>query len=258
MKSMEDKCAIVSGGTHGIGRSIALSLAKQGCNISFFSRTQPRVDTMKRELDEIGVKNIGMTADAMDPGSIRKVENAIKDEWGGVDIIINNVGGGGRWGKEDILETDEEVWNQVYEKNFTVARTITESFLPYMIEKKWGRVITITSIYGKQIGGRPWFNVAKISQTVLMKSLSRVKKYSSNGITFNSVAPGAILVPDTGWEAMKNDRPEKYQEFVESLPMGRLGTPEEVANVVSFLCSEQASLVNGASVAVDGGESYVF
>ena len=104
-----------------------------------------------------------------------------------------------------------------------------------MKQKQWGRVITVTSVFGMMGGGRPWFNVAKAAQTTLMKNFALNKSFTQNGITFNSVAPGSIMIENTGWEKELNDDPEKFQTFVKnSFPLGRLGTPEEVADLVVF------------------------
>ncbi len=128
-----------------------------------------------------------------------------------------------------------------------------------MQKQKWGRVITITSTYGKEGGGRPWFNVAKAAETALMKNLALNFRLARSGITFNSIAPGCIMIPDTGWEDEEKKSPKSFKKFINAkFPLGRLGTPEEVASVVTFIASEKASLVNGASILVDGGESKVF
>jgi 3-oxoacyl-[acyl-carrier protein] reductase len=125
-----------------------------------------------------------------------------------------------------------------------------------MIKQNWGRVITITSTLGKEAGGRPWFNIAKVAETALMKNLSMNKDFVRKNITFNSVAPGCIMISDTGWDIERKENLELFTKMVdEKFPLGRLGEPEEVANVVTFLCSDKASLVNGASILVDGGES---
>ena len=257
---LTDKKALVTGGSHGIGKSIAKSLLNHNCDVIFFGRTQKNVDQTINDLTKYvnnsNTKNIlkGFQVDVLQ-SSTQDLGERIKSEFGSIDILINNVGGGGRWGDEDMLTTNYEVWDQVYHKNFIVAKDLIQMFLPFMLLNKWGRVITITSSLAKQAGGRPWFNVAKMSQTVLMKNLAKNHLYASKGVTFNSVAPGAIYIPNTGWDEMKKTNPEKYKEFIKSnLPIGRLGTPEEVANVVTFLCSQYASLVNGASIAVDGGE----
>jgi 3-oxoacyl-[acyl-carrier protein] reductase len=186
---------------------------------------------------------------------VEGVIDFIKGRWGTLDILINNVGGGGRWGTEDYEDFDE--WNEVYEKNAGAARKMTMAFIPYMRTKKWGRVITIASIIGKEGGGRPWFCMAKSAEIALMKSLSMSKNLVRHGITFNTVAPGGIMIPNTGWE--ENSKKDDFLEIVDrDYPLNRLGTPDEIANVVSFLCSEKSSLVNGTCIAVDGGESKSF
>ena len=257
--NLKGKKALVSGGTHGIGEAIAVGLAKEGCSVCVFSRTQERVDKTRQKLNDLKVDNMCLVADVLDVDSYDRVEKKIKSSWGGVDIVINNIGGGGRWGDPDLLKTKDFTWQEVYDKNLTSTMKYTRMFLPYMIEKKWGRVVTITSIYGKQAGGRPWFNIAKSAQTTLMKNLAINKDYASSNITFNSVAPGGIWIPNTGWEKQRDTNPEEFEKFIASkFPRGSMGTPEEVANLVVFLSSPLASLINGASISADGGESNYF
>ena len=124
-----------------------------------------------------------------------------------------------------------------------------------MVKNRFGRVIAITSTHGNMIAGRPWFNIAKVSQTVFIRNLATVKEFARAGITFNCIAPGAILIPDTGWGDLLKENPEKYEELISKLPMGRLGNPSEIAKVVLFSASTEASLINGSVITVDGGES---
>jgi len=256
---LKGKYALITGGSHGIGRSIAIGLAKEGVNIAICSRTQSRLDKTISILKQYNIDAIAVKADVLEENAVEKVMNVINKRWGKLDILVNNVGGGGRWGEEEPLDTKPEVWGEVYQKNAGVAAQFTMKSLPYMLENKWGRVITTTSTYGLQGGGRPWFNMAKAAQTALMKNLAIKKPYVRSGITFNSVAPGGIFIPDTGWEDLQKKDPEGFTKLLdENWPMGRMGTPEEVANVVVFLSSPKSSLVNGASILVDGGECPVF
>ena len=256
---LKGKKVLISGGTHGIGLATANAFANEGCSICVFSRTKKRVFKTRKMLDELGIDNICLVADVLNESSYDLVRTEVEKKWGGVDIVVNNAGGGGRWGEPDFLKTDDVVWEEVYDKNFTAAMKYTKMFLPYMLQNKWGRVITITSIYGRQAGGRPWFNVSKTAQTTLMKNLAINPKYASSNITFNSVAPGGIWIPNTGWEKQKQQNPEAFEDFIKTkFPRGSMGTPKEVADLVVFLGSPLASLINGASISVDGGESSYF
>ncbi|OGS17892.1 MAG: hypothetical protein A2219_01795 [Elusimicrobia bacterium RIFOXYA2_FULL_50_26] len=253
---IKGKFALVTGGTHGIGRSIALALAGEGCNVAVCSRDKNRVENTVREIKEKNVDAIGVAADVTVPADVTKVMDTIIKNWKTVHILVNNVGGGGRWGREIVEETKPEVWLEVYQKNALTAAQFTTLAIPHMRKQKWGRVVTITSIFGREAGGRPWFAMAKSAQGAMMKAMARQPYLASEGITFNSIAPGAIMIPDTGWEKVKNENPAELENFIkQELPLGRLGTPEEVAQVVVFACSENARLLNGASIPVDGGQS---
>jgi len=252
---IKGKVALITGGTHGIGRSIALSLANEGCRIAVCSRTAERVKQMEKEFKQKKTDSLFIKADVMIESDIKKVMSAIIDKWGTIHILINNVGGGGRWGKEIIEKTEEKVWVEVYNKNVLAAIRFTNLTIPYLRKQKWGRVVTITSIFGREAGGRPWFSMAKTAQTSFMKALAKAPYLVRDGITFNSVAPGAIMISDTGWEKTLKDNPKDIEKFInQELPLGRLGSPEEIGDVVAFICSEQASLLNGASIPVDGGQ----
>lgn len=253
------KYALVTGGSHGIGRSIALALVKEGCSVAICARNKEGVEQTVAELKAKGVDSIGVSADVLIQEDIDRVMNVVIGAWRTIHILVNNVGGGGRWGSDEVEETSEDVWLDVYNKNALAAIRFTVRAIPFMRKQKWGRVVTISSIYGREGGGRPWFNMAKSAEISLMKTLTMNASLVRDGITFNSVAPGAIMIPDTGWEKEQKQNRDKFRKMVDSqFPLGRLGTPEEVANVVAFICSEKASLLNGASIPVDGAEGRSF
>jgi 3-oxoacyl-[acyl-carrier protein] reductase len=254
---LKGKIALVTGGSHGIGRATALALAGEGCHVAIVARGQVNLQRVHSELTARGVRALAISADLADPQELEHAFATIIAEFSTIHILVNNVGGGGRWGAESVEDTAEQVWHEVLEKNFFAALRLTMRALPLMRRQSWGRIVTVTSIYGAEIGGRPWFNVSKVAQTVLMQNLARRPEYARTGITMNCVAPGGIMIPDTGWAAEQARDPVGFQQYVtEHCPLGRLGSPEEVADVVTFLCSERASLVNGASILVDGGESH--
>ena len=253
------KHALVSGGSHGIGQAIAVALAGQGCHVAICSRSESRLSATKKILSSSGIDALTIAGDVLDPSSITEITDTIDRAWGGIDVLINNVGGGGRWGSAIVEETDIEVWNQVYQKNAGVAAAFTRWAIPEMRRRRWGRVVAVASIYGRQGGGRPWFTAAKSAQIATMKTLAMTPYLARDGITFNSVAPGSIMIPETGWADERDRDPAAFQTRMnQEFPLGRLGTPDEVAATVLFLCSRQASLVNGACITADGGESAAF
>jgi 3-oxoacyl-[acyl-carrier protein] reductase len=256
---IKGKKALVTGGSHGIGLSTALALAEEGCNVAICAREENRLEEARKTIAAKGVQCLAIPADILRLADIERVIGTVIAKWKSVNILVNNAGGGGRWGSENIEETPEDVWTDVYNKNVFAAVRFTLRVLPAMKKAGWGRIVTISSVHGKQAGGRPWFNIAKSAETVLMKNLSLRPEYVRCGITFNSVAPGSILIPDTGWHQFQLNRPAEFTAVLDKeFPLGRLGTPEEVARVVVFVCSTGATLLNGASIVVDGGECKVF
>lgn len=233
--NIKPRYVLVTGGSRGIGLAIAKRLAKEGCRVAICSRYKEGIEVVK---DEIGKGTIWYHCDAQYEEEITRTMGQIIDDFDGtLDILVNNVGGGGRWGLPVYEKTPLETWEEIYNKNARAAVSFTMKAIPLMRSSKWGRVVTITSVYGKEAGGRPWFTMAKAAEVALMKTLSKNPDYA--GITFNSVAPGYINVAG------------KPQEE-------NAGTPEDVAAVVNFLCSEEARHVNGAQIVVDGGQSHAF
>tara|TARA_R100000152_G_C6782275_1_gene219480 strand:+ start:13714 stop:14496 length:783 start_codon:yes stop_codon:yes gene_type:complete len=256
---LEGKNAIITGGSHGIGLATAKLLASEGCNVALLSRDLKKLQKAKQQISEFNVDCLIFQVDVLNKKQIENSFEEIGKHWKQVHILINNVGGGGRWGIDDFVKNSDTVWQEVYDKNLTAALRYTRFAVPYMKKQQWGRVVTVTSTLGRQAGGRAWFNVAKTAQTCLMKNLSLNKDLVRHGITFNSVSPGCIMIPNTGWEDEKQKNPEEFKNMLyDKFPLGRMGKPEEVAYAIVMLCSESASLINGAAVAVDGGESYAF
>lgn len=256
---LKNKYALVTGGSHGIGLATALSLAKEGCHVAICSRSQTRLDEARVLLEPYGVEVLTFQCDVLENQQIDAVVKGIKDRWETLHLLINNVGGGGRWGKANVVETDEVVWYEVMQKNAMAAARFTCGFLETMKEQKWGRVITVSSIVGKEGGGRPWFSMAKSAEISFSKTMALMPEYAQNAITFNIVAPGAVMIPGTGWEDEQRKDPDAFLKMTEEKnAMGRLGDPQEVAHVITFLCSTQASYVSGALITVDGCETKSF
>ena len=237
------KNVLVTGGTHGIGKAIVESLSKQ-YNTYTCARgtyTSP-INFIKCDLTK--------------EEDINNLLHILPE----IDILVCNSGGGGRWGSDNWLETDFNVWQQVYDKNVTYTIKLINAYLPHMIERKWGRVIAITSTLGKEStnSGKPWYQIAKSAQISLLKAFSRNKNYVRNGITFNCVSPGAIMIEDTGWHKFQMEDSVEYEKYLNTLPMGKIGLPEDIANAVEFLCKPESSFINGTNIVVDGGQSFSF
>lgn len=257
---LRGKRALVTGGSHGIGLAVAKALVAEMCHVAICSRSPERLAEAERALRSPSVEIMAIQADVLDSAQIEAMKQNIDEGWlGEIDILVNNVGGGGRWGMPLVEDTPISVWDSVYRKNAGAAVDFTRWAIPRMRRRRWGRVVTIASIYGREGGGRPWYTMAKAAEIGLMKSLATTPYLVQDGITFNTVAPGSIMIPDTGWDEFRQNDPVMFAEQVNSdFPLSRLGTPEEVAAVVLFLCSTHASLVNGACIVVDGGESAGF
>jgi 3-oxoacyl-[acyl-carrier protein] reductase len=250
------KVALVTGGSHGIGLAVAEALADEGCRVAVCARDAARLAAAVERIRARGVDALGVAADACVADDAQRVVGHVRHAWGALHVLVNNVGGGGRWGSASVEETPETVWREVHDKNAMAAVRFTRAALPLMRRQRWGRVVTIASVHGREGGGRPWFTMTKSAEIALMKSLALIPELVRDGITFNTVAPGSIAIPGTGWDAAAHGEAVAAKE--NELPRGRLGTPQEVAAVVAFVCSAAASLVNGATIAVDGGESRAF
>jgi 3-oxoacyl-[acyl-carrier protein] reductase len=240
------KVALVTASTRGIGLGIAQALASEGARVAIAARTEADV---KRTAESLG--GLGIAVDLMaEDGPRRAVEETMK-RLGPIEILINNLGlrAGSTWS-----DTGPKEFETAFEGNVTVSVRMSQLVLPGMLERGWGRIVTITSVWGRETGGAPAYNAAKAAEISFTKSLAR--EVAPRGVTVNSIAPGSILWPGGGWDRRQKADPDGIAEFVrQDMPLGRFGTVEEVASVVTYVCSKQASLVNGAVIAVDGGQS---
>jgi 3-oxoacyl-[acyl-carrier protein] reductase len=240
------KVALVTASTRGIGLGIAQALAAEGALVAIAARTEADVKRMAEALGGLGVAVDLMAED----GPRRAVEETVNG-LGPVDILVNNLGlrAGSTWS-----DTSAKEFETAFEGNVTVSVRLSQLVLQGMLDRGWGRIVTITSVWGRETGGAPAYNAAKAAEISFTKSLAL--EVAATGVTVNSVAPGSILWPGGGWDRRQKADPAGIAEFVRrDMPLGRFGTVEEVASVVAFVCSTQASLVNGAVVAVDGGQS---
>lgn len=246
---LSGRVALVTGGSRGIGLTIARAFAAEGSRVAVAARGE---EGLKRAEAEIaGTK--GFVFDAFDPPSRASLIENVVEHFGRLDVLVNNAG---QSFGADAYSTSFEAYAQAMEINFFAAVDLSLRALPYLKETK-GVIVNITSIWGREAGGRAAYNASKAALVSFTKALGDAA--IRHGVRVVGVAPGSILHPGGNWDRRAKENPEAVQAFVEaSIPGGRFGTPEEVANVVVFLASPKASWVVGTTVVVDGGQSKMF
>ncbi len=239
---LEGVTTLVTGATRGIGLAIATALAAEGARVVVAARTEADV---RRVAGQLG--GVPAVADLTTEEGCRAAMMAAGD----VQVLVNNLGlrAGSSWADTGAQEMDRAMAGNLYP-----AVRLSLLALPAMRRAGWGRIVVISSLFGREAGGAPAYNAAKAAEISFVTSLGR--EVASDGVTVNSVAPGSILFEGGSWHRRQQADPERIADFVRrDLPLGRFGTPEEVASVVAFLCSRPASLVNAVCWAVDGGQS---
>lgn len=257
---LKDRVALVTGGSSGIGRATALALAAEGCRVAICARGVGRMNQVVQEISDAygGGRALAVQADALWEAEILRTVVTVHSHWGALDVLVNYVGGGGGRVEHLVEDAPVGIWQKVYALNAGATTLFTMAAIPHMRRQGWGRVVTITSLQGHEGGGRPWYAMAKRAQTALMKSLAMDPGLAHAGITFNCVAPGAVIWEGNEWDFFRRTNPEGFATYAAARMGGRLGAPEEVANLVVLVCSQQASRLNGASIPLDGGESKSF
>ncbi|MFP6634954.1 MAG: SDR family NAD(P)-dependent oxidoreductase [Dehalococcoidia bacterium] len=249
---IEGKVAMITGGSRGLGRQAALSLAREGCKVSICARSQEQLGTTVAELTNLGYQVYGTAADVTSKEDAARFYQETIDNLGQPDILVNNVGGR----KGTIFEeTSLELFKEGLELNLYSAYRMIALVLPHMKDQNWGRIVNISSIYGREHGGSVDYMASKAALIALSKHLAL--QLAPTNVRVNSIAPGSIDFPGSSWDRFQqNNTPEVVAEFItRNLPAGKFGWPEPIGEMVAFLSSDRADLVTGTCINVDGGQS---
>lgn len=239
---LKGKTVFVTGGTKGIGRAIALAFADEGCKVAVCARGEE--ETFPTDIPLI-------LGDVTKFEERERIFQEVTARIGPIDILINNAGGSNG---AEIEKTTMDEFQQAFELNYFSAVHFSKLVLPGMKANKEGAIIQVSSIFGRESGGKATYNNAKAALISFTKALA--DEVMHEGIRVNSVAPGSVLHPTGNWQKRLDENPEKINQFVQTnIPAGRFGKPEEIADVVVFLASSKASWVTGSSLQVDGGQS---
>ena len=245
MGLLDGKVALVTGGSRGIGRAIALRLGQEGADVAVCARNVEAAGEVASEIEGLGRKCLVRACDVADTEQAGALIASTIEELGQLDILVNNAG----VTRDNLLmRMKEEDWDEVLAINLKGAFNCARAAVRPMLKARGGRIVNITSVVGLQgNAGQANYAASKAGLIGLTKSLAR--ELASRGITANAVAPG--LVPETGMTGEL--AAEVQQQMLSAVPLGRAGTPEDVAHAVSFLASEQAAYITGQVLAVDGG-----
>jgi len=240
-----DKVAVVTGGSRGIGRAIALELAVQGFKVVVNYRSQEaQAQKVVETIQGMGGEAVAIQAHVASAQDVEEMARRVKGTWGSVGVLVNNAG----ITRDNILvRMKEEEWDQVLETNLKGAFLCSQVFVKDMMRARWGRIVNITSVVG--VTGNPGqtnYAASKAGLVGFTKALAR--EVASRGITVNAIAPGYIETE------MTQGLSQKVKEaMLEAIPLGRFGSPEEVAKLVSLLASSHGGYITGQVLVVDGG-----
>jgi 3-oxoacyl-[acyl-carrier protein] reductase len=251
------KVAIVTGGSRGLGLAAAQALIAEGANVVVCARGADALTQATESLQTsagAGVRAAMAVADVSTEAGVKSVVETALKEFGGIDVVVNNVG---LAKGADIEATTDADWQEAFDQTLFPAIRMTRLAVPHIRKRGGGAIVIVSSIFGRESGGRMTYNAVKAAEISLTKSLAQ--QLAKDQIRVVSIAPGSIMFEGGSWWKRQQTDPEGIAKFVkQELPFGRFGTPEEVGAAIAFLASSRASWISGTTVVVDGCQSRMF
>lgn len=241
---LEGRVALVTGASQGIGHACALALARHGAAVTLAARNQLKLDELAQQITTAGGKAATFVIDVAEDEQIKSGIKGALARFGKIDILVNNAG---ITRDQLVMRMKRADWDAVLNTNLTSAYLCIQQVIGSMLKQRWGRIINVSSIFG-QTGQAGQANYAASKAGLIGLTMAMAREVASRSITVNAVAPGFI---ETGMTAVLSE--EFKQNAVKMIPLGRVGTPEDVANAVSFLASDEASYITGHVLNVNGG-----
>ncbi|MGC2196793.1 MAG: 3-oxoacyl-[acyl-carrier-protein] reductase [Terriglobales bacterium] len=242
--TLSGRVALVTGASQGIGHACALKLAEAGAAVVVAARTQPKLDELVAQITAAGGKAAAFPMDVADEEQIKAAFKAAIAHFGKIDILVNNAG---ITRDQLVMRMKRADWDAVLNTNLTSAYVCIQQVIGSMLKQRWGRIINVTSVFG-QTGQAGQANYAASKAGLIGLTMAIAREVGSRHITCNAVAPGFIAT------AMTEGLPEDVkQSGLKMIPLGRIGTPEDVAGAVRFLASEEASYITGHVLNINGG-----
>jgi 3-oxoacyl-[acyl-carrier protein] reductase len=242
--TLSGRIALVTGASQGIGRACALKLAAAGAAVAVAARNQDKLNELVQQITATGGAAAAFAMDVAEEDQIKPAFKAALAHFGKLDILVNNAG---ITRDQLVMRMKRADWDAVLNTNLTSAYLCTQQVMSSMLKQRWGRIINITSVFG-QMGQAGQANYASSKAGLIGLTMAIAREVGSRNITCNAVAPGFIET------AMTSGLGEEFRQMaVKNIPLGRVGTPDDIANAVAFLASDEASYITGHVLSVNGG-----
>jgi len=250
---LKGKRALVTGGASGIGKAIAISLAKEKVTVVITSRKKSVLKDTIKELGGSKAGHLGIVTNITNESAPAKLAKKIWKNFGQLDIVVNNVG-------DTLGITDPYCsisdWRRVFRLNLEIAIELNNFFIPYMKKQDWGRIVNITAGASMENSGPVPYCSIKAAYTAYTRCMGRILAIETKNVVMSAVLPGVILTETGHWQKVLGERPEHAETYLkERCPLGRFGQPSEISPMVVFLCSNLATFCQGAIVPVDAGQA---